>query len=104
MPAQHEKILRPCQSDTIQLAMAVEERFVSLFPLYERITGTTLLIPEFLNADMFRWREMVVRLKKGDYRHTEDEFRSLTRIADWTLQVNAKLRNQPAPQVDWNLP
>jgi len=38
---------------------------------------------------------------KGDYRHTEAEKRSTRAIADWTLEVNAKLRNQKKTKIEW---
>ena len=73
---------------------AVEARFLDLCGSWQRVKGVDLPIPESLNADMLRWREMRVRHRSGDFRHTEVELTSTKAIAQWTLDCQAELRNQ----------
>ncbi len=37
---------------------------------------------------------------RGDYRHRESEMKACRVVAQWTIQLNAQLRNQPVPVVD----
>lgn len=77
----------------------VEQRFLDLTHSYLRIKGEELPIPPEIDADMFRWRELSVRLRGGDFRYRPSEVKALKNIAQWTLVENAKLRNQPPPEV-----
>lgn len=81
-------------------AHEVESRFLDLCHLHLRLRGTKLEVPKELQSDMVRWRRMVVRHKSGDFRHRESEMKALKAIAQWTLQVNAQLRNQAVLKVD----
>ena len=82
------------------LAEAVESRFLELCGTYLRVRGIELLIPKHLDRDIIRWRELRVRHRSGDLRHTESEMKSVKAIAQWTLDVNAELRNQPKKKLD----
>ncbi len=97
----HLSRLGPSKPDDIALASAVEERFILLCKFYRQQKGMDLIPPAGLDRDMMFWRTMRVRHKKGDFRHTEGEMKALRHVAEWTLRVNAKLRNQPTPRVDW---
>lgn len=94
-PFRHINVLIPSQPDHYAMAKAVEQRFLELCHSWLRIRGVELPIPESLNADMLRWRQMRVRHKSGDFRHTEAEWSSVKAFAQWTLDMNADLRNQP---------
>lgn len=98
----HTDVLVESVSDTIALGLAVEQRFVTLCESYLTIRGVCLVPPADLNSDMFRWRQMRLRHKKGDYRNTVDELKSTQRVAQWTLNVNNKLRNQEPKVLDWS--
>lgn len=89
------------EPDTFTLCVEVERRFLDLCESYMRIRGVELQIPEDLKRDMYRWREMAVRFKQGDYRNTEAEKESLKMVAQWTVNVNAQLRGQEPGQVEW---
>jgi len=97
----HFGVLHTSDLDTIELARAVEDRFLDLLSAYLRIRGVPLAIPVTLNADMLRWREMRVRHRSGDLRNTEAELKSTQAIAQWTLSENASLRNQKPVTVVW---
>jgi len=94
-------ILQFSSQDDISLSLAVEQRFIDLCGSYLRVKGIRLVPPSSLDADMFRWRQMAVRYKKGDFRHTQSEMKSLRIIAEWTLQLNAELRNQTYQPIEW---
>jgi len=97
----HANMLQPSVLDTVALAQAVEERFLRLCGDYLRLRGVEMPIPKSLDGDMLLWRRMRVRHKRGDYRNTEAEVTATRSIAQWTLDVNCELRNQPKQQLDW---
>lgn len=97
----HFNRLRPSVPDTIALADAVEVRFIELCGSYLRIKGEHLVPPRSLNQDMLRWRQMRVRHKHGDFRNTEAELQSTRAIAQWTVDVNRRIRNQEPMKIEW---
>jgi len=97
----HANRLVPSSRDNVEFARAVEDKFIHLCGTFRRIRGEDLVPPKSLDADVLRWRTMRVRHKRGDPRHTEAELKSIRAVAEWTLRVNAALRNQPAPDVEW---
>ena len=88
--------------DTVALAQAVEERFLDLCRFYLRVNGFKLVVPGGLKHDFVRWRQMRVRHKAGDFRNTPSELKSTRSIAQWTVNVNSKLRNQNPKQLEWS--
>ena len=97
----HANKLFVSKPDDIALCTAVEDKFINLCNIHLNMKGTQLFIPSSLDSDMLNWRKMAVRHRRGDFRHSEAEMKSLRTIAEWTLEVNAKLRNQEVPKVDW---
>lgn len=94
--------LQKSTPDDVMLAFKVEEKFIEICGLYERINHLALVPPIHLNAAMVRWRRLCVRHKSGDYRHSKSEIAATQDIADWTLIMNAELRGQKQIQkVDW---
>lgn len=100
-PVIHTDTLQASRIDDISLAEAVEHRFVTLCSSYLQIRGVMLVPPPELDGDLFRWRTMRKRHKIGDFRNTQDEIKSTQRIAQWTLDVNNKLRNQDPKVLEW---
>ena len=96
----HSNMLRP-SIEVAKFGGELENRFLDLCESYLRITGNPLVVPKSLDADMLLWRTMMVRHKKVDFRNTEDEFKSLKNIAQWTVDVNNKIRNQEPKTIDW---
>lgn len=80
--------------------MTVCDRFNDLVGTYERMMGVKLVIPRELLSDQVRFLHFVDRLNSRDIRYRESELKSMKAIAQWTLEVNAKLRNQPCPKVE----
>lgn len=100
-PIIHTSVLVPSTPDEIGMGEAVEERFLTLCKVYIRERGVALVPPTDLNSDMLCWRQMRVRHKKGDFRSSRDEVLATRRVANWTLLVNQKLRNQEQKPVEW---
>ncbi len=97
----HSNVLMPSSIDETELSKAVERGFLSVCEKYVQVKSEQLPIPRSLDKDLLRWRRMSARYKRGDCRHTEAEFRSLKVIAQWTVDINMKLRNQPLKKVEW---
>lgn len=97
----HSNALKSSNMGIIDLNDAVEYRFNDLCAVYFREKGMELFPPKHLDKDMFLWRTMAVRHKSGDYRHTDDEIKSLKNVAEWTLQENCKLKGQEYVPLDW---
>jgi hypothetical protein len=97
----HKDVLVPSDKSCLEGCVAVDERFRTVCARYQKIWGVDLLVPESLRSDLFRWRQMISRYNKGDFRHTEAELRSLKAIAQWTVDVNSSLCNQPTIKIDW---
>ena len=97
----HANRLVPSLYDDIKLSMAIETRFLDLCGTYLRVRGEELPIPPSLDQDILRWREMAVRHRKGDFRNSEAEKKSMRTVAQWTVTLNCELRNQPDKIVDW---
>lgn len=97
----HGDILRPSSMDNISLCDAVQGRFVDLCNAYARIRGVMLVPPADLDTDLLLWRTMAKRHRIGDFRNSRDEILATRRVAQWTVDVNATLRNQEAKAVAW---
>jgi len=97
----HNNVLQTSTQDTIQLCLAVEDRFITITGSWFRVTGEKLIPPKTLDKDMLLWRQMAARFRKNDYRNTVDELAATRRIAQWTVDMNNQLRNQPAKKVEW---
>ena len=93
--------LAPSVPDTVALSQAVEDRYVELCGTHRRVRGGELVLPAGLDADVIRWRQMQVRFKGGDFRNTEAELRSVRAVAEWTVAVNAEVRNQEPQKIAW---
>jgi len=87
--------------DDVCLGMAIEERLHDLAGAYQRIRGMSLQIPEILKNDYVRFVSYCERHRKGDFRHTESELKSVREIAQWSVQVNCAIRNQSPKHIDW---
>ena len=94
--------LMPSTQDDVQLCATLENRFLELCALYQRTTGDELVPPKSLDKDMLRWRHMATRYKKGDYRHTGDEYQSIKTIAQWSLDVKCSICGQPTKRIEWS--
>jgi len=97
----HGEALKNSSQDDTALAVKVEEGFLTICELYAREHGESLPIPKELDQDLFRWRQMAVRHKQGDFRNTESEKQSLRIVAQWTVSVHMALRGQSDKKIEW---
>ena len=94
-------ILLNSKKDDIRLVDAIAERARTLVSLHLRVKGVALHPPGDLLKDFSLFNEVMDRYRGKDYRHTDDEMRSIRRIAQWTLDLNAELRNQEKTVMEW---
>lgn len=87
--------------DDVCLGEAIETRLADLADAYLRIRGRTLQVPEILKNDFVRYTAYRSRHRKGDFRHSDSELKSVREIAQWSVQVNRALRGQPPKHIDW---
>lgn len=93
--------MQPSTRDDICLAYEVSARILELDAFHKNVRGVSLVVPESLAPDYLRFAALRDRYQAMDYRHSEPEKRSLRAVAEWALRVNARLRNQPEPVVEW---
>ncbi len=84
----------------VRAAIEVDFRVRAVLMLYGRTTGMEFEPDADLRGDMLKWRAMLMRHANNDYRHTDDEMKAMTAVAQWSLALNAKLRNQAPPKVE----
>ncbi len=98
----HINRLVQSKPDDIALPAAVEGKYLELCKKYLLAKGVKLLWPASMDRDVTRWRQLRVRHKSGDFRHTEAELKSTKAIAEWTVMVHMELCNQKKiPVIKW---
>jgi hypothetical protein len=96
------EVLVPSLPDVIRLAHAIEERFMGLSAFYFRTKGTPLALPEPVKKDAITWRRLLLRYGQGDFRNTRSELKAMRMFAQWTVDVNCEIRNQPKQTINWS--
>ncbi len=89
------------QRDDIALTYEVGKRLLELRDRVIRTSGNDLIVPESLVFDMKRMNSLAARYKRGDFRHSEAELRSVKVIAQWTLDLNRAICGQPSETLQW---
>ena len=97
----HKDQLTASSPDTVALAEAVESRFLDVCGSWLRIKGIELVPPPSMNNAMLLWRTMRVRHNGGDYRNSLAELQATKDVAQWTLDCQCELRNQPKKTLTW---
>ena len=93
--------LLPSTKDTLLLFNAVGDRMNDVIGTWRRVNQTDLIIPDALHTEVRHWNLMKARFGKGDMRNTRDELIALRMLAQWSLDMNCKLRNQPPKIIQW---
>jgi hypothetical protein len=101
LPTRHKDALRPSSPDDVALADAVEARFLDLCVAWLRVKGVELTPPQSLDGAVLLWRRMRVRHKQGDFRNSDSELKAVKEVAQWTLDCQCELRNQPKQTLVW---
>lgn len=93
--------LYPSHSETINGCILVDGDYRKLCRTYMIVKGIELFPPKSLMPDITRWREMIVRYNRSDWRNSEAEVMSLRAVAQWLVDINCELRNQPPKKIEW---
>lgn len=93
-PAVHTNVLIDSSPATVTFIKVVNNQFIDVLNTYLRVHGVELVPPRSLDRDMLLWRTVVVRYKSGDCRHTQDEYESIKRIAQWIYEIHCGLTGQ----------
>jgi len=97
----HTDVLKQSDKSCLEGCAEIEDKFLRVCKKYARVWGVELLVPDIMKPDFIRWRTLVKRYNKGDFRHTDSELRSLKEIAQWTVDTNAALCKQPTTKIQW---
>jgi hypothetical protein len=100
----HSDNLKPSSEDVRALAESIEPRFVQVCETYGRKWGDGQVprIDAEMQKHFERWRQVVVRHRQGDYRHSLSEYKSMKAVAQWTVDENCKLCRQPSKLIEWS--
>lgn len=79
----------------------IEAKFKELCHAYLRIKGEELVIPDAMRNDFLLWREAWQRHRLGDFRYRESEKIATRNVAQWTVDINRKIRNQEPQTIEW---
>jgi hypothetical protein len=99
-PNIHLNVLQQSDAGAILMVGCLEERFLTTIRWWQQLRGEDLAPPAELDGDMHRWRTCKERHMRGDFRHTEDEWNSMKRLADWTMKIKAELFHEPYVPMD----
>lgn len=83
--------LRKISQAELEFCVNLEERFLSISQLWGRVKGSVLAPPASLDREMLLWRQLAVRLKKGDARIGDGEDKAMLALASWTLDLQCEL-------------
>lgn len=93
--------LRPATQDEVALVEAVRERLLGVCHLHRREMESDLCPTVEVRPAYDRWRRVVARHRAGDFRISRDEVLATREVAQWSLDVNCALRNQPFEKIEW---
>jgi hypothetical protein len=95
-------LLHPSSQDEVALCDAVRVRFGELSQAYLANKGRELLVPKTIKAEFIRVARMADRHEQGDFRNSHSEMRALKIFAQWTVDIQMRLRQQPRQIVQWS--
>ena len=87
--------------DQIAIVYELNQRLIELDGTLLRVRGSGLFVAPSLEKDFERFEEVKFRHQKNDFRHSAAEMQSVATIAQWSLDINSELRNQPRQVVDF---
>lgn len=116
--------------DLVELSKELHTRFVELTELFARVNHREMMIPESMQRAFTLWRTMHARHKaamdkiqtsrdypstiadlnslfiwmvqQGAFKHTLDERKAVQEVAQWTVDQNCILRNQPIKKLEFD--
>ena len=94
-----KSILRKAAGEEVEMCFAIKERYEGLMGSWLKIKGAVLKCPQTLKSEALLWRRMLYRFGSGDFRCTDDECVAMCAFAQWTVDQNNILRNQPVTPI-----
>ena len=89
------------KQDDVMLVYELIVRLADLNELFLRVKGREPVIHATLQDDLKRVDTVALRHKKGDFRHTDMEIKSVKTIAQWALDLKKELCEQPPEVLAW---
>jgi len=86
--------LRPATEKEVEVTDDVRERVYTLAVAWRQYRGTDLLPPAGIIGSYKRWRGMVARHRRGDFRVAEDELKAQLEVMRWAYEANCLIRGQ----------
>lgn len=90
----HANIMQKSDEHDVEFVIAVEERFLRLCKMYEKVFQKKLIFPAELMNDVLSWRSLRKRYEAGDWRHTAKEMASVKSVAEWTIVVKDEVQTK----------
>lgn len=98
----HGDVLKPSNPNYKGLTEEIGQQFLTVCELYGRnMGGQPFPVSKEMEAHFLRWREMVVRHRKGDFRNSPSEWASMKVVAQYVFDWHCKLRGQPSKALVW---
>jgi hypothetical protein len=87
--------------DCVMLARTVCVKVQELIQFHRAACGMDPVAPVELKQDFVRWRTLLDRHNAGDRRHTMSELKATRAVAQWAVDMNMAIRNQPPKTIEW---
>ena len=101
--AVHGDMLKPSNPNYKDLAEEVGQQFLTVCELYGRENGgKPFPVPKTLEGHFLRWRQMLLRHRKGDFRNSPSEWASTKEVAQFVFEWHCRLRGQPVKVLVWS--
>ena len=98
----HRDMLKPSSSNYKGLLEEIGSQFLVVCELYGRKTGKPRFpVPKDMEGHFLRWRQMLVRHRKGDFRNSPSEWASVKEVAQFVFNWHCWLRGQPVKELVW---
>ena len=98
----HGDALKPSNPNFRELGEEVGQQFLTVCELYGRKSGgRPFPVPREMEVHFNRWRQMVVRHRKGDFRNSPSEWEAMKVVAQYVFDWHCKLRGQPSKALVW---
>jgi len=99
----HGDMLKPSNPHYKGLLEEIGEQFLTVCELHGRQTGKPQFsVPKNMEQHFMRWRQMLLRHRKGDFRNSPSEWASVKEVAEYVYRWHCKLRGQPVKEMAWS--
>ena len=99
----HGDRLEPSNPNYRELAEMIGEQFLVDCELHGRMTGDLQFpVPKEMEGHFLRWRNVLLRHRKGDYRNSPSEWASIKVVAQFVFDRYCRLRGQPVRELVWS--